>query len=468
MNKMYCLDVTDDFSRFSWVFFLATKDETSEILKTFITGIENLKDLRVKVIRCDNGTEFKNRVINQFYEMKGIKREFSVVRTPQQNGVAERKNRILIEAVRTMLADSKLPTTFWAEAVNTACYVQNRVLVIKPHNKTPYELFLGRKPTLSFMRPFGCPVTILNTIDHLRSGPNWLFDIDALTKSMNYKPVVVGNQSNGSADPPFSSSLKDSLDAGCKPSGEKEKKDTKDPRNESEASGKDSEDNAIDENIVYGCTDDLNIPDFEEDSIFGYNNPIFDYSNDDEDVSAEADMTNLDTHIPVSPILTTNIHKNHPVEQIIGDIHSAPQTRRMTKSVTKHDMFSSVQQRTNHKDFHNYLFACFLSQAEPKKVWTLVDLPHDKRAIGTKWVYRNKKDERGIVIKNKARLVAQGHRQREGIDYDEMDAKSAFLYGKIEEEVCVCQPLGFEDPNFADRVYKVEKVLYGLHQAPRA
>ncbi|GJU97582.1 ribonuclease H-like domain-containing protein [Tanacetum coccineum] len=106
-------------------------------------GIENLIDLKVKVIRCDNGTKLKNKVMNQFCKIKGIKREFSVARTPQQNGVAERKNRTLIEAARTMLADLKLPTTFWAEAVNTACYVQNRVLVIKPHNKTPYELFLG-------------------------------------------------------------------------------------------------------------------------------------------------------------------------------------------------------------------------------------------------------------------------------------------------------------------------------------
>ncbi|GKB53166.1 putative ribonuclease H-like domain-containing protein [Tanacetum coccineum] len=122
MKKMYCLVVTNDFNRFSWVFFLATKDETSEILKTFITCIENLIDLRVKVIRCDNGTEFKNMVMNQFCEMKGIKREFSVARTPQQNRVAERKNRTLIEAARTMLADLKL-LTFWAEAVNTACYV---------------------------------------------------------------------------------------------------------------------------------------------------------------------------------------------------------------------------------------------------------------------------------------------------------------------------------------------------------
>ncbi|GJY47546.1 ribonuclease H-like domain-containing protein [Tanacetum coccineum] len=166
-KKSYCLVVTDDFSRFCWVFFLANKDETPEILKNFITGIENQLDHMVKIIRCDNGTEFKNRIMNEFYEKKGIRREFSIARTPQQNGVTERKNRTLIEAARTMLADSKLPTTFWAEAVNTACYVQNRMLVIKPHNKTPYEHFLGRKPALSFMRPFGCPITILNALDQL-------------------------------------------------------------------------------------------------------------------------------------------------------------------------------------------------------------------------------------------------------------------------------------------------------------
>ncbi|GJT93770.1 putative ribonuclease H-like domain-containing protein [Tanacetum coccineum] len=538
-------------------------DETSEILKTFITGIENLIDLRVKVIRCDNGTEFKNRVMNQFCEIKGIKREFSVARTPQQNGVAERKNRTLIEAAITMLADSKLPTTFWAETVNTACYVQNRVLVIKPHNKTPYELLLGRKPTLSFMRPFGCPVTILNTIDHLGkfdgkvdegffvgystnskafrvfnsrtriveenlhvrfskntsniagSGPNWLFDIDALTKSMYYKPVVAGNQSNGNAgtkacndarkarmeivpgkdyillpmwpaDPLFSQNSKDSPDVGFKPSGEEEKKDAEDPGNASGnlTEGKDSkvpsteeprEDQRVNQeldasinntnnintasdgnitNNVNAASSNVNVAGIDVNdvdpkiSIELSNDPNMHelkdivYSYDDEDISAEADMKNLDAFMLVSPITTTRIHKDHPVEQIIRDLHSTPQTRRMAKNSEEHE--------------------------EPKKVWTLVDLPNGKRAIGTKWVYRNKKDERGIVVKNKARLVAQGYTQEEGIDYDEMDVKSAFLYRKIEEEVYVCQPPGFEDPDFPDRVYKVEKALYGLHQAPRA
>ncbi|GJR24304.1 ribonuclease H-like domain-containing protein [Tanacetum coccineum] len=140
IKRKYCLVVTDDYSRFTWVFFLTTKDETSEILNRFIKEIENLVDKKVKIIRSDNGTEFKNKVMDDFCREKGIKREYSVARTSQQNGVAERRNKTLIEAARTMLADSKLPTTFWAKAVSTTCYVQNRVLVVKPHNKTPYEL----------------------------------------------------------------------------------------------------------------------------------------------------------------------------------------------------------------------------------------------------------------------------------------------------------------------------------------
>ncbi|GJR77887.1 ribonuclease H-like domain-containing protein [Tanacetum coccineum] len=141
--------------------------KASCILKKFITEIENLVDKKVKVIRCDNGTEFKNSVMNDFCAMKGIRRVFSVARTPQQNSVAKRRNRTLIEAARTMLAYSKLPTILWAEVVNTACYVQNRALVVKPYSKTPYELFRGRTHAPSFMRPFECHVTILNTLDHL-------------------------------------------------------------------------------------------------------------------------------------------------------------------------------------------------------------------------------------------------------------------------------------------------------------
>ncbi|GJY29360.1 putative ribonuclease H-like domain-containing protein [Tanacetum coccineum] len=411
-----------------------------------------------------------------------------------------------------------------------------------------------------------------NTPNIAGSGPIWLFDIDALTKLMNYKPVVAGNWSNGNAgtkacddagkarmktvpgkdyillplwpaDLPFSQNSKSSPDAGFKPSEDNEKKVTKEPRKEDgDPSNKnDSVNNTNNINIasdgnntnnVNTASSTVNTIGIEVNAVSSNtsielpNNPNMPeledimYSDDYEDVGAEADMNNLNTFMPVSPIPTTRIHKDHPVEQIIRDLKSSPQTRRMTNNLEEHGLFSSVQQRTNHKDFQNCLFAFFLSQKEPKKVihalkdpswieamqeellqfklqevWTLVDLSNGKRAIGTKWVFRNKKDERGIVIKNKARLVAQGYTQEEEIDYDEvfapvsrieeirlflaytsfkdfvvyqMDVKSAFLFGKIEEEVYVCQPPGFEDPDFPDRVYKVEKALYGLHQAPRA
>ncbi|GJS05458.1 putative ribonuclease H-like domain-containing protein [Tanacetum coccineum] len=505
MKKMYCLVVTDEYNH------------------------------KVKAIRCDNRTEFKNREMNQFCAMKDILTQFSVARTPQQNRVAERRNRTLIEAARTMLADSKLPTTFWAEAVNIACYVQNRVLVVKPHNKTLYELFHGRKPTLSFIRPLRCPVTILNTIDHLGkfdgkadegffvgyslnskafrvfnsrtriveenlhirfsestpnvvgSGPDWLFDIDALTRTMNYEPIVAGTQSNGFAGTKASDNAdpKSSHDDGSKPSNDDGKKVDEDPRKDSECNDQEKEDNVNSTNNVNAAsTNEVNDV-YRKTSIelpFDPNMPaledysIFDFLRDDEDDGAKADMNNLDTTIQVSPIPTTRIHKDHPLDQVIGDLQSATQTRKMSKNLKEHGFEE-------------------LLQFKLQEVWTLVDLPNGKRAIGTKWVFRNKKDERGIVIRNKARLVAQGYTQEEGIDYDEvfapvarieaiklflayasfkdfmvyqMDVKNAFLYRKIEEEVYVCQLLGFEDLDFPNRVYKVEKALYGLHQALRA
>nr|GEU73069.1 hypothetical protein [Tanacetum cinerariifolium] len=230
-------------------FFLKSKDEATPILKDFIRQAENQFNHKVKTIRSDNGTKFKNKELIEFCGLKGIKKEYSNAKTLQQNRVSERKNRTLIEATRTMLANSFLPTTFWAEAGNNACYVLNRVLVTKPQNKTPYELLTSKQPIISYLRPFGCLVTILNTIDQLgkfdgksilgflvgyflnskafrvynletnrveenlhvnflENKPNvtrkrhaWMFDLDYLTNSMNYEPVSVENQANKSAGP---------------------------------------------------------------------------------------------------------------------------------------------------------------------------------------------------------------------------------------------------------------------------
>nr|GEY54277.1 hypothetical protein [Tanacetum cinerariifolium] len=470
-------------------------------------GIENQLSLKVKIIQSNNGPELKNNDLNQFCRMKGIKRQFSVPRTPQQNGIAERKNRTLIEAARTMQVDSLLPIPFWAEAVNTACYVQNRVLVTKHLNKTPYELLLGRIPSIGFMRPFGCLVTILNTLDPLGkfdgkvdegflvgysvsskafmvfnsrsrivqetlhinflenkpnvagSGPTWLFDIDTLRKTMNYQAVTAGNQSNPNA-------------------GVQEQFDV-------EKAGEES----AQQYVIFPVwsSSSTNPQNTDDDAAFGSKEPELEditYSDDEEDVGAEADFTNLETSITISPIPTIRVHKYQPVTQIIGYLSLATQTRSMTRVAKDQGGLSQI----NNDDFHICMFVCFLSQEEPKrKVWVLVDLPHGKRDIGTKWVFRNKNDERGIVVRNKARLVTQGHTQEDGIDYEEvfapvvrieairlflayasfmgfmvyqMDVKSDFWYVTIEEEVYVCQPLRFEDSDHPDKIY-VDDIIFG-------
>ncbi|GKB70730.1 retrovirus-related pol polyprotein from transposon TNT 1-94 [Tanacetum coccineum] len=450
MKKMYCLVVTDDYSRFTWVFFLATKDETIGILKSFITEIENLVDHKVKVIRCDNGTEFKNKEMNQFCKMKGILRQFSVARTPQQNGVAERRNRTLIEAARTMLADSKLPTTFWAEAVNTACYVQNRVLVVKPHNKTPYELFhdhlgkfdgkadegffVGYSLNSKAFRVFNSRTRVVEENLHIRFSES--------------TPNVVGTQSNGfagtkvsdnagqarketepiknyillplwTADPPFSQDPKSSHDDGFKPSSDDGKKDDEDPR-------KDSEFNAVGRKTSIELPFDPNMPTLE-DVI------IFDFSRDDDDV-------------------------DHPLDQVIGDLQSATLTRKMSKNLKEHG-FEEPKKIIHALKDPSWIEAMQeeLLQFKLQKAWTLVDLPNGKGLLALNGFSGIKRMKEEII--EAIRLFLAYASFKDFVVY-QMDVKSDFLYGKIEEEVYVCQPPGFEDPDFLDRVYKVEKALY--------
>ncbi|GJZ27461.1 putative ribonuclease H-like domain-containing protein [Tanacetum coccineum] len=469
--------------RFTWVFFLATKDETSEILKNFIKEIENLVDKKVKIISCDNGTEFKKKVMDDFCREKGIRREYSVARTPQQNGVAERRNTTLIEAARTM------------------------VLVVKPHNKTPYELFIGFKLALSFMRPFGCHVTILNTLDNLGkfdgksdegffvgysfsskafkvyntrtrrveenlhigflknkpmiegNGPKWLFDIDSLTQSMNYVPVAACTISNESVDASYFDSPSKDVGNGEPKSAADDQKQVKDgPDNENDEKDKSEDDSSPKEVNTAGqhvntaspevntASPEVNTSHFKlntgDPSVNTANSYDLDSPKDmfklgashtleathveffsDED-EPKVDLGNILNSYTVPTTPNTRIHKDHPIKNVIGD------------------------------------------------VWILVNLPIGKRDIGTKWVFRNKKDERGIVIRNKARIEALrlflAYAYFMGFLVYQIDVKSAFLYGAIEEEVYVTQPLGFKDPDNLDKVYKVVKALYGLHQALRA
>ncbi|GKA67559.1 putative ribonuclease H-like domain-containing protein [Tanacetum coccineum] len=448
MHKKYCLVVTDDYSRFSWVFFLKSKDETSEILQNFIKEIENLVDKKVKIIRSDNGTEFKNKVMDDFCREKGIKREYSVARTPQQNGVAERKNRTLIEAARTMLADSKLPTTFWAEAVSTACYVQNRVLIVKPHNKTPYELFRGIKPAIGFMKPFGCHVTILNTLDKLGkfdgksdegffvgyslsskafrvynirtrkvqenlhigflenkpmiegNGPKWLFDLDSLTQSMNYVPVVAGTFSNDFAgiqgvSESSTSSQQDTQDcivmpiwkdasyfddASPRSVADAQIQDQNGLHDEIDDSEKTHDDSSLQNNgtadqQVNTARPEVNtgsrevstaVPEVNTatpEDLIGPSPASEDSHVEDQEI--ELGNILLSYAVPTTP--HTRIHKDHPIEHVISDVQSSVQTRRMKTSYSEKGFLRCIYEGETHRASSYMSFCLFPLSGRTKK-----------------------------------------------------------------------------------------------------
>ncbi|GJV39938.1 putative ribonuclease H-like domain-containing protein [Tanacetum coccineum] len=336
MHKKYCLVVIDDYSRFTWVFFLATKDETSEILKNFIDEIENLVDKKVKIIRSDNGTEFKNKVMDDFCREK---------------------------------ADSKLPTTFWAEAVSIACYVQNIVLVVKPHNKTPYELFRGFKPSLSFMRPFGCHVTILNTLDSLGK-----FD----GKSDEVAVGTISNESAGTQGElnAGTSTQKEEISQDCivmpiwkdasyfdspsKDVGNIEPKSATDdqkqvedgPDNESDEKDKSDDDSSPKEVNAAGqhvniVSPKVNTGNFKRNTVdpsvstassnaqdspkdmfkLGASHTLeithVEFFSDEDEL--EVDLGNIKNSYTIPTTPNTRIHKDHPIENVIGDMKLNPQ-----------------------------------------------------------------------------------------------------------------------------------------------
>ncbi|GJT80404.1 putative ribonuclease H-like domain-containing protein [Tanacetum coccineum] len=404
---------------------------------------------------------------------------------------------------------------------------KNYVLVIKPHNKTPYELIRGRTLLIDFMKPFGCPAAILNTRDYLgkfdgKANEGFFVGYSVVSKAMRVfnkrtrivketlnirflentpkllqeiklmvfvklRKLVVSSEKNDgtkqeyilipicTTNPLISQDLKVS------------EEDAKEKPTKMDVSG------ALDKD---GKDDQATRSEFERllqqekqtvhpnstNSINTVSTPVS---------AARPSFTNDDPSSPVNAAEASNAFEEHlfesfsPVTNAL--LHFPPISNISDEQAICDSSFGrSKLDRSNARGD---------SQFSNFRGWTLVNYPNGKRAIGTKWVFRNKKDERGIVVRNKARLVAQGYTQEEGIDYDEvfapvarieairlflayasfmgfivyqMDVKSAFLYGTIEEEVYVCQPPGFEDPQFPDKVYKVEKALYGLHQAPKA
>ena len=520
-RNSYCLVIIDDYSRFTWVFFLSAKSETPELIKRFITLIENQLNAKVKSIRSDNGTEFKNAVMDRFCAEKGILHQFSSVRTPQQNGVAERRNRTLIDAARTFLCDSKLPVIFWAEAINTACYVQNRVLLNKKQMKTPYEAVYNHKPTVAHFRTFGCPCTLLHleatpkfnskaddcyfvgyagrtayrvynkstrqivesfdvrwleeNESDARVGPDWLFDYAELFKPFyayfdnasgpsSSKEGIIEEEEvvptapiievvrvlHDISPPPEAQTSDDHSYSDVTPDSSaiaiaSPVESSESPEFKTGPSEVEVESPVIEEiisEVVFVPENDNPVTVEGFDST--YMNFIFPDQIPTEYVASTSyehasggveNMTNLPVNAEVLDFaIPSRIQRNHPVENIIGPVTEG------------------VRTRSQIGDVNECLYSCFISQIEPKnvamalnepswvdamheelnqfqklKVWQLVELPKWKKSLDTRWVFRNKQDDSGVIVRNKARLVVRGFRQIEGLDYTEVYAPVARL-----------------------------------------
>ncbi|KAJ9536426.1 LOW QUALITY PROTEIN: hypothetical protein OSB04_un000384 [Centaurea solstitialis] len=585
-GRKYILVIVDDFSRYTWTKFLKSKDETSSLIINFIKAVQVQLNLPVQTVRTDNGTEFKNIILKTFYNTFGITQTFSAARTPEQNGVVERRNRTLVEAARSMLAESQLPQYLWAEAVNTACYTQNRSIIHRRFGKTPYHILFGRVPSVRHFKVFGCKCFVLNESENRgKFGPksDELIFVGYSESSIAYRVLnkqkrVVSESINVRFDPitELSSDCSSFFFLKGKPGNaiKNRKKRTRDKSSNhvvnAESSSQDqcvtpessqasyldflfqsvyddfshatssSTGSALDSlslpsssNVELSSTSQ-NEPDLSEAvdtqssntsslDIPDYASTSIQATSDVQDIpsasSTEPHVTNPSentsepsTTVPVDIIEPSTVNdqtplphtvkwtRSHPIELIIGDPTSTVKTRAASANECNFSVFLTDTEPTRVSDAlqdSDWVTAMQeeLNQFSALKVWRLVKRPQDKSIIDTKWLFKNKKDEHGTIVRNKARLVAKGYRQQEGIDYDQtfapvarleairmflayaaykdftvfqMDVKTAFLYGHLKEEVYVTQPEGFVDPDHPDYVYILDKALYGLKQAPRA
>ncbi|GJZ98654.1 retrovirus-related pol polyprotein from transposon TNT 1-94 [Tanacetum coccineum] len=414
----------------------------------------------VRFVRTDNGTEFVNKDLTDYYESIGITHEKTVPRTPQQNGIVKQQNRTLVETVKTMLIFSKAPLFLWAEAVATACYSQNRSLIHTLHNKTPYELVHDKKPDLSFLRIFGALCYLTNDSEdlgklkakaYIGSGP--------ASNLLTLGPISSGLVPNSAPAIPYVPPTNKELEL-------------------------------------------LFQPMFDE----YFEIPAGDHQLHPVPATQAPVNSTVEHSFEVNPFAAPELEPftdSHPLDNIIGNPSRPVSTRKQLATDALWCFYNSVLSKVEPKNFKYAVTEdCWFQAMQDEihefdrlDVWELVPPLDCAMIIALKWIYKVKLDEYGDVLKNKARLVAKGYCQEEGLDFEEsfalvtrleairiflanatsknmtvyqMDVETAFLNGELKEEVYVSQPEGFIDPDRPHHVYLLKKALYGLKQAPRA
>lgn len=449
-NKRYFVSFIDDFSRKAWVYFLQEKSEVFEAFKSFKALVEKQKGRAIKTLRTDRGGEYCSKEFEVFCKEQGIKRQLTASYTPQQNGVSERKNRTVLNMVRSLLVKGGVPKRFWPEAVLWSIHILNRCPTFSVKNKTPEEAWSGVKPAVDHFKVFGC-IAYAHIPDEKRK------KLD----DKSVKCVFLGVSEPTKAYKLFNPTT----------------------------------------NQVITSRDVI----FDEENIWDWSEKgkqqkqiILDDDGGQQDTSYE--ISSIQNHLSSPP---TSDHspvnkraRKRPVwmidyesgDDLSGDdvaahyalfADSAPLTFKEAVKETKWQQAMDAE----------------IKSIEKNDTWELVDLPKGNKTIGVKWIYKTKINEKGEIDKHKARLVAKGYKQEYGIDYKEvfapvarqdtirtvislaaqnswpifqLDVKSAFLHGELKEQVYVDQPPGYVKKGEENKVLRLKKALYGLKQAPRA
>lgn len=447
-GSVYFLTFIDDLTRYTWVYMLKSKDQVFEKFKEWKALVENSSGHKVKILRSDNGGEYTSKEFTTYLKREGIRHQLTVPKTPEQNGIAERMNRTLVEAVRSMLSDAQLPKRFWAETLSTAVFLRNRSPTSAVQGKTPFEAWTNEKPNVNHLRVFGCLCFAHIPKDERKK-------LDAKSK----RCILLG----------------------------------------------------------YGFeTKGYRLYDVERERVFFSRNVVFDETRN----GIEKEPQSIPS-IKVDVLSDSSAENSHDEEPSHAQPEEIPQPEGEppeAQEPPERTVRSSSRQRRK-PDYYGYGVSVADTSDEPatlkeamtrsewvdamdkemmslreNNVWDLIELPKDRKIVGSKWVFKTKRSANGMIERYKARLVAQGYTQQYGQDYDEtfspvvrfeslrtvialavqndlklhqMDVTTAFLNGQLQEEVYMRQPEGYTVEGKENLVCRLKKSLYGLKQSSR-